>query len=62
MEDTVESQLEQAYLILHFILLGLMSLAFLVLVAFKLRFKLDKVAMLIVVTQLVVMASRVFQN
>jgi uncharacterized membrane protein YqjE len=50
MEDTVESQLEQAYLILHFILLGLMSLVFLLLVAIKLRFRLDKVAMLIVVT------------
>jgi hypothetical protein len=50
MKDPVESQLEEAYLILHYILLGLMSLVFLLLVAIKLRFRLDKVAMLIVVT------------
>ena len=54
--------LEQVYKVINIIILGCMLFFTLFFVAYKLRLRLEKPALVIIFTQLIVMTARVFQS
>lgn len=58
--QSLQSVLEEAYTYLNYIVLVIVLLLELYVVAYKLRFKMDKAALVILLTQLIVMIARTF--